>query len=97
MPKAKNGMSYWLLTDVKGEIINSLGSIGDKRAGRVLEKYLKKPPTNSAVPTENVAHALFQITGKSYKYKDRDGKMKLFQKPVSLNAPSNKLWQLTAR
>ena len=26
---------------------------------------------------------------KSYKYKDRDGNMKLFQKPVGINGPSN--------
>ena len=90
MPKDKNGMSLWIITDVKAEIINSLGLIGDRRAVPVLKKYLQKPPKNSAVFTGNVAYALYQITGKSYKYKDRDGKMKLFQKPVSINAPSNK-------
>jgi hypothetical protein len=90
MPKDKDGMSLYVITDVKGEIINSLGLIGDKRAVPVLKKYLKKPPKYSFVFTGNVAYALYQITGKSYKYKDRDGKMKLFQKPVNMNAPSNK-------
>jgi HEAT repeat protein len=83
MPKDKDGMSEYVITDVKGEIINSLGLIGDWRAVPVLKKYLKKPPKNSVVFTGNVAYALDRITGKSYKYKDRDGKMKLFQKPVS--------------
>lgn len=81
-------MSEWVITDVKAEIIVALGLIGDKRAVPVLKKYLKKPPKNSGVFTDNVAWALYQITGKSYKYKDRDGTMKLFQKPVSFNAPS---------
>ncbi len=83
MAKDKNSMSYWVVTDVKGEIINSLGLIGDKRAVPVLKKYLKKPPKNSAVFTQNVAYALYQITGKSYKYKDRDGIVKVFQKSVN--------------
>ena len=81
MAKDKDGMSEWVLTDVKGEIINSLGLIGDERAVPVLKKYLKQPPKNSGVFTKNVAYALYQITGKSYKYKDRDGTTKLFQKP----------------
>ncbi len=96
MPKDKNGMSEWVVTDVKAAIINSLGLIGDKRAVPVLKKYLKKPPKGMAVFTENVAYALYQITGKSYKYKDRDGKMKLFHKPVGINAPSNNCMHPTA-
>jgi HEAT repeat protein len=83
MPKDKNGMSEYVITDVKAEIINLLGLIGDWRAVPVLKKYLKIQPKNSVVFTGNVAYALFQITGKSYKYKDRDGKMKLFQKPIT--------------
>ena len=70
-----------VITDVRGEIINSLGLFGDGRAVPVLKKYLKKPPKYTYVFTGNVAYALYQITGKSYKYKDRDGKMKLFQAP----------------
>ena len=93
----KDGASEWVLTDVKGEIINALGLIGDKRAVPILKKYLKKPPKNSEVFTGNVAYALYQITGKSYKYKDRDGKMKLFQKSVSLNAPSNNSMDVRAK
>ena len=80
-PKDQYGMSLYVITDVKGEIINSLALIGDRRAVPVLKKYLKKPPKYSFVFPGNVADALYQITGKSYKYKDRDGKMKLFQKP----------------
>ncbi len=82
-PEDKNGMSYWVVTDVKAAIISSLGLIGDKRAVPVLKKYLKKPPKNSAVFTQNVAYALYRITGKSYKYKDRDGIVKVFQKSVN--------------
>lgn len=88
--KDKNSVSEWVLTDVKAEIIVALGNIGDKRAVPVLKKYLKKSPKNSEVFAGNVAWALYQITGKSYKYKDRDGTMKLFQKSVSLNPTSNK-------
>jgi hypothetical protein len=78
MGKDKNSMSEWVLTDVKAVIINSLGLIGDKRAVPVLKKYLKKPLKNSEVFTGNVAHALYQITGKSYEYKDYDGVQKLY-------------------
>ena len=89
MPKDKSGVSEWVVTDVKAEIITSLGLIGDKRAVPVLKKYLKKPPKGSAVFTRNVAWALYQITGKAYKYKDGDGKIKVYQKLISINAPSN--------
>jgi hypothetical protein len=71
-------MSLWVRTDVKAAIINSLGLIGDKRAVPVLKRYLKKPLRNSEVFTGNVAHALYQITGKSYEYKDYDGVKKLY-------------------
>lgn len=78
MGKDKNSMSYWLRTDVRDAIINSLGQIGDKRAVPVLKKYLKKPLTNSEVFTGNVAHALYRITGKSYEYKNYEGEQKLY-------------------
>lgn len=76
--KDKNSLSEWVLTDVRGAIITALGLIGDKRAVPVLKKYLKKPLKNSEVFTGNVAHALYQITGKSYQYKDYDGEQKLY-------------------
>jgi hypothetical protein len=78
MAKDKNGMSQWVLTDVRAAIVNSLGLIGDKRAVPVLKKYLKKPLKNREVFTENVAHALYLITGKSYEYRDYDGEQKLY-------------------
>ena len=82
-------MREWVLFDVKGEIVTALGLIGDQRAVPVLKKYLKKPPAYSEVFPGNVALALYQLTGRSYKYKDRDGKMKSFQPPDSTNAPAN--------
>ncbi|HSS21560.1 MAG TPA: hypothetical protein VLL54_15915 [Pyrinomonadaceae bacterium] len=78
MAKDENGLSEYLLTDVKGEIINSLGIIGDQRAVPVLKKYLLKPPRQSQVFGGNVAHALYQLTGKSYSYKGYDGEVKRF-------------------
>jgi hypothetical protein len=78
MAKDKNSMSMWVLTDVRAAIINSLGLIGDKGAVPVLKKYLKKPLTNREVFTGTVVHALYQITGKSYEYKDYDGEQKLY-------------------
>jgi hypothetical protein len=73
--KEKNSMSLWVSTDVRAAIINSLGLIGDKRAVPVLRKYLRN---NSEVFSGNVAHALYQITGESYEYKDYDGVKKLY-------------------
>ncbi len=82
MGKDKTSSSEWVLTDVKGEIITSLGIIGDERAVPVLKKYLQNPPKNSAVFfTTNVAHALYLITGKSYEYKNEDGKRRLYVPP----------------
>ena len=74
--------SEWVATDVKSDAINSLGVIGDMRAVPVLKKYLKKPPPKSYVPSANVAYALYQITGKLFKYKDRSGNIKRLEKPV---------------
>jgi hypothetical protein len=68
----------WIVTDVRGAIITALGLIGDKRAVPVLKRYLKKPLKNREVFTGNVAHALYQITGKSHEYKDYDGEQKLY-------------------
>lgn len=76
--EGKNSMSEYVTTDVRAAIINSLGLIGDKRAVPVLKKYLKKPLKNSEVFTGNVAHALYQITGQTYEYKDYDGVQKLY-------------------
>ena len=45
----------------------------------MLEKYLKMPLSNDEVFTGSVAQALYLITGKSYEYKDYDGKHKLFE------------------
>ena len=89
MAADKNSVSEWVLTDVRHEIVIALGLIGDRRAVPVLKKYLKKPPKHSEVFPGNVAWALYQITGKSYKYRDRDGKMKLFQPSDGTNAPTN--------
>lgn len=77
--KGKNGMSIWVTTDVRAAIITSLGLIADPRAVPVLKMYLKKPLTNREVFTGNVAHALYQITGKSFEYKDYDGVQKLYE------------------
>ena len=71
-------LSSWVSTDVRAEIVTSLGLIGDKRAVPVLKKYLKRPLGNDEVFTGNVAHALYLITGKSYVYKDYDGVEKLY-------------------
>jgi hypothetical protein len=78
MAKDKNGLSLWVATDARADIVNSLGLIGDKRAVPVLKKYLKKPLRNDVVFTGNVAHALYLITGESYEYKDYDGVQKLY-------------------
>jgi len=72
-------LSSWVSTDVRREIVTSLGLIGDKRAVTVLKKYLKRPLRNDDVFTGNVAHALYLITGKLYEYKDYDGVQKLYQ------------------
>ena len=82
--KDKNSLSQWVSTNVKAEIVTSLGLIGDKRAVPVLKKYLKRPLRNEEVFTGNVAHALYLITGKSYLYKDYDGVEKLYE-PSSLD------------
>src|ERR1044072_1369399 len=84
-----NSVSEWVLTDVRVEIVNAMGRIGAKRAVRVLKKYLKEPPKNSEVYPGAVAYALFQINGKSYKYRDRDGRVRLFQPPAGMNTPAN--------
>jgi PBS lyase HEAT-like repeat len=78
MPKDKDGMSLWVTTDVRAAIITSLGLIGDPRAVPVLKRYLKKPLTNREVFTGNVAHVLYQITGKSFEYKSYEGEQKLY-------------------
>ncbi|HXD32982.1 MAG TPA: hypothetical protein VN643_17795 [Pyrinomonadaceae bacterium] len=77
--KDRNGMSIWITMDVRAAIVESLGSIGDRRAVPVLEKYLKKPPKNAHLVAQNVVHALYRITGKSYRYKDLEGKQKLYE------------------
>ena len=77
--KDKSSLSFWVSTDVRAAIINSLGLIGDKRAVPALEKYLKRPLKNRDVFTGTVAGALYQITGKSYVYKDFDGVEKLYE------------------
>jgi hypothetical protein len=77
--KAEPTFSLWASIDVRRDIVTSLGIISDKRAVRVLEKYLKMPLSNDEVFTGNVAHALYLITGKSYEYKDYDGEHKLYE------------------
>jgi len=77
--KDKNSLSAWVSTNVRADIVTSLGLIGDKRAVPVLKKYLKRPLRNDDVFTGNVAHALYLITGKLYEYKDYDGVQKLYQ------------------
>jgi PBS lyase HEAT-like repeat-containing protein len=77
--KDKPSLTSWVSIDVRAELINSLGLIGDKRAVRVLEKYLKMPLSNDEVFTGNVAQALYLITGKSYEYKDYDREHKLYE------------------
>lgn len=77
--KGERALSAWVTTDVRDAIVTSLGLIGDKRAVRVLEKYLNEPLSNDEVFTGNVAHALYLITGKSYEYKDYDGEHKLYK------------------
>jgi hypothetical protein len=77
--KDQRSLSEWVSTDVRADVVNSLGQIGDKRAVPVLEKYLKRPLTNDKVFTGNVAHALYLITGKSYRYKDYDGVERLYE------------------
>lgn len=78
MPPDKYGVSLWVATDVRGAIITSLGLIGDPRAVPALKRYLKKPLTNREVFTGNVAHALYQITGKSFEYKSYEGVQQLY-------------------
>lgn len=73
-----DSMSQWVSTNVRAVIVTSLGLIGDKRAVPVLKKFLR-PVRNKAVDTGSVAHALYLITGKSYRYKDYDGVEKLYE------------------
>jgi len=80
----------WQATNVRETIVYALGEIGDKRAVPALKRYLMKSFKDRQISTKNVAYALYLNTGRLYKYKDRDGKLKLFQKPVTLNTPSNK-------
>ena len=77
--KGEQTLSSWVRIDVRDAIVTSLGLIGDKRAVRVLEKYLKMPLSNDEVFTGNVAQALYSITGKSYEYKDYNGEHKLYE------------------
>ena len=77
--KDKRSLSVWVSINVRGEIVTSLGRIGDKRAVPVLKKYLKTPLSNDEVFTGAVADALYLITGKSYTYKDYDGVQKLYK------------------
>lgn len=80
MAKDKSGMNEWVFTSVKDDIVSALANIKDKRAVPVLKKFLKKQPKDGgAFFTKNVAWALYQITGKSYKYKDKGGKVKLYR------------------
>lgn len=72
-------LSHWVSTNVRAAIVTALGLIGDERAVPVLKKYLKRPVNNQGVATENVAHALYLITGKTYRYKDDDGAEKLYE------------------
>src|SRR6185503_16546914 len=75
----EKGLSVWVSTNVRHEIVTSLGLIGDQRAVPVLKKYLQRPLSNKEVFTGNVAHALYLITGKTYRYKDYDGVEKLYK------------------
>ena len=77
--KDKNSLSQWVSTNVKAEIVSSLGQIGDKRAVPVLKKYLKRPLNNEEVFTGSVAHVLYLLTGKTYAYKDYDGVEKVYE------------------
>ena len=91
----KNSLSEWVSTNVKAEIVTSLGLIGDKRAVPVLKKYLKRPLSNEELFTGNVAHALYLITGKSYLYKDYDGVEKLYEpNPLTRRSFENGLGQI---
>ena len=77
--KGEPTVNSWATIDVRDAIVTSLGLIGDKRAVRVLEKYLKSPLSNDEVFTGNVAQALYLITGKSYEYKEYNGEQKLYE------------------
>lgn len=77
--KDKRNLSAWVSTNVRAEIVNSLGLIADERAVPVLKKYLKRPLRNEEVFTGDVALALYLITGKLYAYKDYDGVQKLYR------------------
>lgn len=80
MAKDKSGMNVWYHTSVKEGIVSALAKIKDKRAVPVLKKFLKKRPKDCGAQFhKNVAWALYQITGKSYKYKDLDGKVRLYR------------------
>lgn len=84
-PTPTYNVREWVETSVRAELVNALGSIGDRRAVPALKGYLKRSAADTEVFGGNAAYALYQITGKSYKYRDHDGKMKLFQP----SAPSN--------
>src|SRR5688572_22612975 len=44
--KGERSLTAWVSTDVRAEIVTSLGLIGDKRAVPVLKSYLKRPLSN---------------------------------------------------
>ena len=81
-----SGISEWVFVSVKEDIIAALGAIRDPRAVRVLEKLVRKKRPIDTGPSfnQNVAWALFRITGRLYKYRDTDGSIKTFRPESSV-------------
>jgi hypothetical protein len=62
-----------------------------------LERFLRHPPKGSAVFAGNVAHALFLITGRKYKYRDHDGAQKLYEPSPLTEEEARKRFRRTSR
>jgi hypothetical protein len=72
------GMRRWIAIDPKWRIVEALGAIGDKRAVPLLERYLRAPPAGLELAAQNLASALFLITGLRYRYRDDQGNSKRY-------------------
>jgi HEAT repeat protein len=72
------GMRRWIAIDPKWRIVEALGAIGDKRAVPLLEGYLRAPPAGLELAAQNLASALFLITGVRYRYRDNQGNFKRY-------------------
>lgn len=75
--RTEGELTTWGELNARESIIVALGHIGDRRAVDVLETFLS-PPKHGVYPG-NAAYALYEITGKRYRFIDHDGVEKVFR------------------